>query len=576
MSTFRIALAQINPTVGDLSGNRDKIVAFMQEARKAGAELVAFPELALTGYPPEDLLLNPEFIEAGRRVLDEVVAAADSIVAIVGFPDGREDIYNAAAIIHGKKLAAVYHKMYLPNYGVFDEARYFQAGSEPLVVSLNGISFGVNICEDIWYPAGPAKAQALEGDAQLIMNISASPYHAGKGEARRNMLSTRASDNAVIVAFCNLVGGQDELVFDGGSVVFEPNGELLAEAKQFEEDLLLVDLSAESLFRRRLHNPRRRQEKTALRPETPVRYVSLQRLPPHEKTRLPARKAVEPLSRDAEIYAALVLGLRDYIGKNGLEKAVVAVSGGIDSALTATIAVDALGRENVVAVSMPSEYSSPETQADAKRLAGNLGVELMVLPISSVFHSSLDALKEAFEGLEDDATEENLQARIRGNLIMALSNKFGWLPLATGNKSEISVGYCTLYGDMVGGFGVLKDVPKTVVYELAGYRNSVSPAIPESIIQREPSAELKEDQRDTDSLPPYEALDPILRAYVEDDMSRDDIVAGGHDEETVDRVIEMVHRSEYKRRQAAPGIKITPRAFGKDRRWPITNRFKPR
>jgi len=570
MRSIRIALAQINVTVGDIEGNKNKILHYIEEARKLGAELVAFPEMAVTGYPPEDLLLKPDFIEANLRALEDIIPATRGITAVVGFVHRDEDIYNAAAVIHDGKLAAVYRKMYLPNYGVFDEDRYFQAGQEYIVFELDGTGVGVNICEDIWHPGGPAEVQALAGGAEVIVNISASPYHARKVEFRERMLATRAADSVSIVAFCNLVGGQDELVFDGGSVIFDPRGELIARGRQFEEDLVVADLDVEGVFRRRLHDPRRRKEKLLSKWE--VEVIKLAPVGPKEKPPISEHKVprLEPL---AEIYKALVTGTRDYVHKNGFRKVVIGLSGGIDSSLTATIAVDALGAENVTGVYMPSRYSSEESRIDAEELARNLGIAFHIIPIDETFQAYLDMLSEVFKGLPHDVTEENIQARIRGNILMALSNKFGWLVLTTGNKSEIGVGYCTLYGDTAGGFAVIKDIPKTLVYKLARYRNSISPVIPERVFTKPPSAELRPNQKDTDSLPPYEILDPILHAYVEEDRSIEEIVAMGFDRELVKRVVMMVDRNEYKRRQSPPGVKITPRAFGKDRRLPITNRY---
>ena len=462
------------------------------------------------------------------------------------------------------------------NYGVFDENRYFQAGTEPLVFKLNNVTVGVNICEDIWYPQGPMNVEALVGGAEMIVNISASPYYAGKSEFRQRMLATRASDNVVIVAFNNLVGGQDELVFDGNGMIFSQNGELITQGKQFEEDLIVADLDIDAVFRRRLHDPRHRKEKLAsMKAGATVRKIELPTLDvKRNNPELPLREN-SSMSHLEEIYNALVLGTRDYVQKNGFEKVVIGLSGGIDSSLTAIIAVDALGKENVIGVTMPSQYSSEETKSDAQRLADNLGIKLITIPIIDVLKSYLNSFSEVFQGLERDITEENIQARIRGNILMALSNKFGWLVLTTGNKSEMSVGYCTLYGDMAGGFAVIKDVPKILVYELSEYRNSIAEGelIPQSVIDRAPSAELRPDQKDVDSLPPYEILDPILQAYVEEDRSLGEIVEMGFDEEVVKRVILLVDRNEYKRRQGPPGIKITPRAFGKDRRLPITNKY---
>jgi NAD+ synthase (glutamine-hydrolysing) len=571
MTGLRIALAQINTTVGDLDGNTRRILAYLDRAREAGAELVLFPELAIPGYPPEDLLLKPSFVAANREALDTIAPATRGLTAVVGFADVEGDVYNAAAILHDGQWAGVYRKHYLPTYAVFDEDRTFRAGQENLIYALDDTLLGVSICEDIWYPEGPPQAQARSG-AQVLANVSASPYHAGKAAARERMLATRAADNVAIVAFCNLVGGQDELVFDGGSVLFDERGEVIARGAQFEEDLVVADVDVGGVFRQRLHDPRLRKEQAA----GATRVV----LPPVERTAprppLPAPPIAEPLSRPAEVYHALVLGTRDYVLKNGFREVVIGLSGGIDSSLVACVAADALGPENVTGVAMPSRYSAAMSEADAARLADNLSIHLRVIPIEHAFQAYLDILANFFAGLEPDVTEENLQARIRGNLLMALSNKFGWLVLTTGNKSEMSVGYATLYGDMAGGFAVIKDVPKVLVYELARWRNAQpgGPVIPERVLTRAPSAELKPDQKDSDSLPPYEVLDPILQAYVEEDRAPEEIVALGFEEGVVRRVVEMVDRNEYKRRQAPPGVRITTRALGKDRRLPITNRFR--
>lgn len=572
---LRVALAQINATVGDFDGNTEKILAAIAEARALGADIVTFPELAVCGYPPEDLLFKPQFISENLRCLGKIIEGTEGITTIVGFVDAREDIYNAAAIVSNGKLCGVYHKIYLPNYGVFDENRYFRAGNECPVYTICGIGVGVNICEDIWYEAGPATAQAYAG-AEVIINISASPYHAGKGNFRERMLGTRASDNVTIIVYTNLVGGQDELVFDGGSLVLNERGEVLARGKQFEEDLVVVDLDVEAVFRTRLHDPRwRKVGITASGQGWQAPRISVSDSPPGAtKPLLPPRHSgVRDLP--AEVYGALVLGLRDYVRKNGFQKVVIGLSGGIDSSLVATIAVDALGADNVVGVSMPSRYSSPESVSDAGLLARNLGIKYFNIPIEKIFQAYLDTLAEQFRDTMPDVTEENIQARIRGNILMALSNKFGWLVLTTGNKSEIATGYTTLYGDMAGGFAVIKDVPKTLVYRLARHRNSIAgyDIIPLSVIHKAPSAELRPGQKDTDNLPPYDLLDPILQAYVEEDKSVEQIIGAGFDEATVKRTARLVDTSEYKRRQAPPGIKITPRAFGRDRRLPITNRF---
>jgi NAD+ synthase (glutamine-hydrolysing) len=566
-SQLRLAMAQINVVVGDVEGNAQKCLEWMDRARDADADIVTFPELALTGYPPEDLLLKPQFIDANLAAMEKVVKGTRDITAIVGFVDRGDDIFNAAAIAQNGKLVTTYHKMYLPNYGVFDEFRYFQPGNRCPVFRMGGATIGVSICEDIWYPDGPVFQQALSGGAEVIINISSSPYHAGKRLWRERMLATRASDNTVIVAYNNLIGGQDELVFDGDSLVFDENGNLIARGKQFEEDLILVDLDVKSVFRKRLHDPRRRQQKIN-ETEAPEIFQLDGRSRGHAA--IPARIKTELLSEDAEIYRALVVGTRDYVGKNGFKKVVLGLSGGIDSALTACVAVDALGAGNVVGVLMPSEFSSRGSIDDAEQLGKNLGIELLTIPITDVLQSFTAALKPGFKGVKPDVTEENIQARIRGTYLMALSNKFGWLVLSTGNKSEISTGYCTLYGDMAGGFALLKDVMKTTVYRLAEYCGR----IPRATIDKPPSAELRLNQLDTDSLPPYDILDPILKAYVEDDRSFSEMIEMGFDEQLVQRVIRMVDTNEYKRRQAAPGVKITPRAFGRDRRMPITSRFR--
>ncbi len=576
MHIIRIGMAQINPTVGDLSGNTKKIIQFIDEAKSLGVDLLTFPELAITGYPSEDLLLKPQFIKQNKESLEEIIKHSSDIAVVVGFVDSDSNIYNAAATIYNNKLVGVYHKIYLPNYGVFDENRYFQAGAEYPVFIIYGIGIGVTICEDMWYETGPATVQAYAG-ARLLVNISASPYHAGKGDFRERMLATRASDNIAIVAHNNLVGGQDELVFDGNSLIIDEKGELIARGKQFEEELIVVDLDMESVFRSQLHDPRRRKEtpwvKKELERATKIEVSN--EYPKIAKPSLPPRQ-IERLDEFAEIYQALVLGTRDYVRKNGFKKVVIGLSGGIDSSLVAAIAVDALGADNVIGVSMPSRYSSPGSKSDADALAKSLGIELKVIPIERAFSAYLETLAEPFKDTQPDVTEENIQARIRGNILFALSNKFGWLVLACSNKSETATGYTTLYGDMAGGFIPIKDVPKTTVFELAKYKNRQAgrEVMPSSVLTKAPSAELRPDQKDIDTLPPYEILDPILKAYVEDDASIDQIVAMGFDREVVTRAARLVDRNEYKRRQAAPGIKITPRDFGRDRRLPITNRFR--
>jgi len=574
MRSVRIALGQLNTTVGDLNGNAKKIISTIIEAERAGAQIVALPELSLTGYPPEDLLLKPQFIKDNMEALQEIVSATPNIVAIVGFVHKADDIYNAAAIICNRRLVDVYHKTYLPNYGVFDEFRYFQTGSRCPVYKIGEISFGVSICEDIWYPDGPPTIQALYG-AEVLFNINASPYHVKKIVERERMLSTRAADNTAIVCYVNAVGGQDELVFDGGSMVIEETGALIGRSRQFEEDLLVLDLNLDSVFTRRLKDIRRRQAVAGLK-ESRIEVIRIEK-EDEGKRHPPLEPRIEPLlSEEEEIYRALVLGTRDYVNKNGFRGVLVGLSGGIDSSLVATIAVDSLGRNRVTGVFMPSPYTSFESKEDVERLVANLGIELVTIEISRIFESYLEELRSIFKGLPEDVTEENIQARIRGNLLMALSNKFGSLVLTTGNKSEMSVGYATLYGDMAGGFAVIKDVPKTTVYRLARWRNSLSHVIPERVLSKPPSAELRPGQKDTDTLPPYELLDPVLKAYIEDDMSVEEMVGKGCPEDSVLRIITMVDMSEYKRRQSPPGIKITPRALGKDRRFPITNGYRSR
>src|SRR5574341_824348 len=578
MRRLRLALAQMNSTLGDLRGNAAKIRRLIGEARKAGADLVAFPEMALPGYPPEDLLLKPRFIQDNLKALDSLTAATRGIVALVGVVDRDGDIFNAAAVLANGRRVGMYRKMYLPNYGVFDEDRYFQAGTTGVVFEVAGVTVGVNICEDIWFPEGPTQLQALGGEAQLIVNLSASPYHQAKGELRERMLATRAVDNLVMVAAVNMVGGQDELVFDGHSVVVDERANVLARGRQFAEELLVVDLDVDGVFQARLHDTRRRKKKLAML----AQFGAVQRLDmPAIKSARPRRpladRPVVPwLEPDEEVYRALVTGVEDYVFKNGFETVVIGLSGGIDSALTATIAVDALGAPRVVGVFMPSPFTSAQSREDTEHLVRNLGIRLITLPIHGLMAGYDKALAETFSGRRPDMTEENIQARIRGNLLMALSNKFGWLVLTTGNKSEMSVGYATLYGDMAGGFAVIKDVYKTLVYDLSRHRNTAGEVIPHRIIDRAPTAELKPGQRDQDSLPAYETLDPILKAYVEEDKALDAIVAMGYPPKTVETVARMVDRSEYKRRQAPIGIKLTPRALGKDRRMPVTNRYRER
>ena len=572
---LRVALAQLNTTVGDVDGNAAKVAGAIEAARADGAQLVVVPELAITGYPPEDLLLKTHFVDAAGAAVRELAAASHGIVALVGFPEGSDDVYNAAAVLADGEVAAVYRKMFLPNYGVFDEHRYFRPGDEAALIELNGAVIGITICEDIWEPGPPASSEALAG-AQLIVNLSASPYHAGKPHDREQMLVQRARDNLAAVVFCNLVGGQDELVFDGRSVAVDQDGEILARAPQFEEATVICEIDPGAVAAARLRDTRHRAAVTRGRHghDVPCRTLASLQVEPGPEADV-GGPVTEPLGPDAEVYAALITGVRDYVDKNGFERVVIALSGGIDSALVALIAVDALGADRVVCVTMPSPYSSEGTRADARAIAENLSTELIELPIEPLMRAYDEALAAAFSGREPDLTEENLQARARGNLVMALSNKFGWLVLTTGNKSELSVGYATLYGDMAGGFAVLKDVYKGWVYRLVRWRNEGAgrDLVPASVLERPPSAELRVEQLDEDSLPPYEVLDAILEAYVEGDLDAEQLVRQGLPRAEVERVIRMVDLAEYKRRQAPPGIKISTRAFGRDRRLPITNHF---
>ena len=573
MSTLRIGLAQINPTVGDIDGNRMLIEQRLEEARDLAVDVVAFPELAISGYPPEDLLLKPAFAHANRRALERLAAASKGITAIVGFVDRAPDLHNAAAVLHDGAHVGTYHKQRLPNYGVFDELRYFKPGAGELLVCVRGAWVGACVCEDIWLPGGPV-GRLARGGADVIVNINASPFARGKAIARHRMLGTRASDHACFLAYVNMVGGQDELVFDGDSTIFDPEGELVAEALPFVEELLVADLELEQVFRARLHDPRRRHH-TRRAPPSVVRVALDERPFAGQRPTLPPLATV--VHDDlAEVYEALVLGTRDYVRKNGFSHVVLGLSGGVDSALVATIAVDALGPDAVTGVTLPSRYSSEHASTDAAALAHNLGIRMMTLPIEASVGALNETLAPVFAGRAPDVTEENLQARTRGVLLMALSNKFGWMLLTTGNKSELATGYATLYGDMAGGFAVIKDVPKTLAYALTRWRNARDGdggPIPQNTIDKPPSAELRPDQRDSDALPPYDVLDPILERYVEEDWSIAELVDAGFDETVVRRVVKLVDGSEYKRRQAAPGVKITSRAFGKDRRLPITSKF---
>ncbi len=573
---MKVALAQIDTVVGDVWGNVEKAADALAQAVEGGAELVAFPELTTTGYPPEDLLLRPSFIRDNLRALEEFAGRVpEGVAAAIGFVDLNGDLYNACAVVSGGEILHRYHKHFLPNYGVFDENRYFREGSGTPILKVGSNLVGLSVCEDIWYPGGPPREQAL-GGAGVLLNVSASPYHRLKGASRERMLGVRASDHGCYVVFCNLVGGQDELVFDGRSAVFDPEGRLVARAKQFEEDLLFVEIHPEEAIFHRLHDPRPRKED----PDHLLEIVDLPLPKPETKEESAGiEHRVEPqLSEEGEVLEALVLGLGDYFRKNGFSRAVLGLSGGIDSAFGAAVAARALGPENVTGVLMPSKYTSEASNTDARALVKNLGIDSQMIPIGPAFDAYREMLEESFKGLPEDETEENIQSRVRGNILMALSNKFGWIVLSTGNKSETSVGYSTLYGDTAGGFSVIRDVPKTLVYRVCRYINEVEgrEVIPDSILTKEPSAELREDQRDVDSLPPYEVLDPILEAYIEEDKGIGEIVAAGFDEEDVRRAVQLVDRAEYKRRQAPTGIKVTARSFGRDRRMPITNRYRER
>jgi NAD+ synthase (glutamine-hydrolysing) len=571
---MRLALAQMNTVVGDLDGNAARILERLAQAREAGADLVLFPELAVTGYPPEDLLLRPGFLRAAEESLQRIAAKTTGIAALVGTPHLDRDLFNACAVCVGGEVKAVYCKHFLPNYGVFDEDRYFQPGRGLLLLRRGETLVGPTICEDIWQPGPPATDLALAG-AHVVANLSASPFHLGKGREREEMLATRARDNSCWIAFVNAVGAQDELVFDGQSLVLDQDGRVVVRAPAFEEALLVVDVDATTAIGRRLRDARRRSLARARGavPDPPV--IDLPEA--QEQDGRPAAPVlVEPLEELEEMRLALELGLRDYVEKNGFQDVVLGVSGGIDSALTAALAAEALGPERVVCVSMPSRYTSEGTRTDARRVGENLGARVLEIPIEPIVETVAAALAEAFADTEPGTAEENIQARVRGLLVMALSNKFGWLPVATGNKSELSVGYSTLYGDMAGGFAVLKDVYKTDVFRLARHLNERAghELIPESVLARAPTAELRAEQLDEDSLPPYPKLDEVLKAYVELDSSREELTTDGFDPDVVERAVAMIDRAEYKRRQAPLGVKLRPKAFGRDRRVPVTNRWR--
>jgi len=566
----RIALSQINPVVGDLSGNCEKIISCIKAARANNAEIVVFPELAITGYPPEDLLLKPQFIDDNLDALERITKVSTDIIVIVGFVDRDDGLFNSAAVIYEERLIDVYHKRHLPNYGVFDEYRYFKPGKRFPVYSINDCRFGVNICEDIWHEDGPALIQAFNG-AGLIININASPYHIKKISIREEVVRKRIEEcGGIPIVYVNMVGGQDEIVFDGGSFAIDGNGDVIARAGQFKEEIVYVDIDA----KKRGENIA--EAKKILCEDESIAHICI----PYKirrEPRISIERQIEGVMLGMEeVYNALLLGTRDYVNKNGFKGVVIGMSGGIDSSLVATIAVDAIGKENVHGIFMPSRYTSKDSYEDVEAISRNIGISLITIPIDNIFDVYLKTLSDYFKGTPEGITEENIQARIRGNILMAFSNKFGWLVLTTGNKSEMSVGYATLYGDMAGGFAVIKDVPKTMVYELCKWRNEKEKKelIPSRIMWKEPSAELKPDQRDTDTLPPYPVLDPVLKAYIEEDRSFKEILMMGCDVACAQKVISMIDHSEYKRRQAPPGIKITQRAFGKDRRFPITNRYR--
>ena len=570
---IRIALAQINSTVGDLSGNTAKICSYIDKAKDLDVDLIAFPELAITGYPPEDLVFRNQFVQENMKCSSKVSYNTQGITAIFGFVELDSKLYNSAAVASEGKLRGTHKKIFLPNYGVFDEERYFESGDTCPVFTINGTKVGVNVCEDIWYPVGPTSVQRAAG-AELIININGSPFHAGKRQDRESMLSERASDHGLFIAYVNQVGGQDELVFDGSSVVIDPEGKIISRGEPFEEDLVICDIDTTPLRQAREANTQEFFAEGLEEIGKPVhRYIS-DEIPQPKKPFL--ERTIQPVSSIEEVRKALVVGTRDYVNKSGFQKVLIALSGGIDSSLVAAIAAEALGPDNVIGVSMPSQFSSAGSKTDAKDLAKNIGIRIESIPIREIVTSMELALRDQFHGTEWGVAEENIQSRIRGNLIMAMSNKFGWMVLTTGNKSEMAVGYATIYGDMAGGFSVIKDVPKLMVYDLCKHINGTSSSvvIPQSVMDKPPSAELRPDQKDTDSLPNYDILDPILEAYVERDRSFREIVADGFESETVANILTLVDRNEYKRRQSPPGIKITPRNFGRDRRMPVTNKFK--
>lgn len=568
MKNLRLALCQINSTVGDIEGNLDKIIRYIKKAKEEKAEIVVFPELAITGYPPEDLLLYPQFIKRSKEALDRVIREVSDQVVILGVPYKQEDLYNSAAVLADRKLMDIYHKIYLPNYSVFDEFRYFKSGRRAPVYEYDGVLFGLNICEDIFHSTFPSPFQAYSG-AELIINISASPFYAGKFERKLRMLSTRAFDFGVYIVYLNAVGGQDEVVFDGRSLIISPSGDVLAVGKAFEEDFIIADIDLEEVTRVRMREPKIRWES---KPEN-LEIIKIQLKRESKNIDLRSSHFTEiKLSEEEEIFKALVTGLRDYVFKNRFKVVCLGLSGGIDSSLVALVASEALGKENVKGVFMPSRYTSMESREDVYELSKNLGIELIEISIDDIFERYLNEFSSIFRGLPEDITEENIQSRIRGTILMALSNKFGWLVLTTGNKSEMAVGYATLYGDMAGGFAVIKDLYKTQVYKVARWGSKGR--IPERVFTKAPTAELRPGQKDQDTLPPYEILDEVLKLHIERCMSMEDIVQRGFDRETVEKILKMVKAAEFKRRQAPPGIKVSPVSLGKDWRFPITNKFR--
>ncbi|MEO5357771.1 MAG: NAD+ synthase [Nitrospirae bacterium YQR-1] len=576
MKTLRLALAQINPKVGDIKGNTEKLIDYIERSKTLSADIVAFPELSVTGYPPEDLLLKPAFIRDNVKALQEIQKHTQGITVIVGFVDMKEDIYNSAAVFYNYNLCDIYHKLYLPNYGVFDELRYFKQGHKVPIYEIAGCKVGLSICEDIWYPDGPPYIAALNG-AEVLININASPYGLNKFRMKEAMLKTRAFDCRSIVAYLNMVGGQDELVFDGRSLIVGPSGDILTMGPVFSEDLIIADLDVESVFLLRLQSPGNRRKNTFSDRgnDVEIRNVFISGAPEDSKPALPKKQRLtQQTDIEEEVYSALVTGTRDYVLKNGFKSVVIGLSGGVDSSLVAAVAVDSLGKEQVRGIFMPSMFTSDESRQDVYELRRRLDIRVSEIPINGIFNSYMAELESFFKDKLRDITEENLQARVRGNLLMAFSNKFGCMVLTTGNKSEMSMGYATLYGDMAGGFAVIKDVPKVLVYRLCKWRNGKSKVIPETVLTKAPTAELRPGQKDTDSLPPYEILDPIIEAYIENDMSYEEMIALGMEADSVSRAINLIDRSEYKRRQSPPGVKITGRAFGKDRRFPITNGYR--